>query len=456
MGNQHWLIDKIALYDCKQAIICKNKKYTYENLLNAYKSMSHFIQTNKIEEGEVIALQADYSFDSIAFFLALIENKNIIVPIATKNDKEIKERLSSSYVDKQIIIEEDNIKIVQAEKRAIKHKLIQRLQTKKASGLILFSSGSTGKPKAMLHDLDNLLEKHKSKEGRKTNILVFLMFDHIGGVNTLINALSMGYTLTIPERREANYICKIIEKFKVTLLPTSPTFLNLLFISESCNKYDLSSIKLITYGTEPMPENLLKRLQKVFPSAKFLQTFGTSETGITKTSSKSSNSIWFKIHDLNTEYKIIDDELWLKSKTQILGYLNAEMDNFTENGWYKTGDLVVQNDDGYLKIIGRNKEVINIGGQKVMPEEVENALFNMPKIADCIVYGSKNLITGQMVVADIVLENEADPSTIRIEVLKFCKDKLDVYKIPAKINIVDKTNFGNRFKKFRIRHKIDV
>lgn len=93
---------------------------------------------------------------------------------------------------------------------------------------------------------------------------------------------------------------------------------------------------MITYGTETMPQSLLLKLKEVFPKVKFLQTFGTSETGISTTSSKSSNSLFMKLEDINGEYKIVENELWLRSKTQVLGYLNASMDSFTSDGWFKT------------------------------------------------------------------------------------------------------------------------
>ena len=128
-------------------------------------------------------------------------------------------------------------------------------------------------------------------------------------------------------------------------------------MSKANEKYDLSSLRMITYGTEAMPESLLNRLKEAFPRVKFLQTFGTSETGIANTSSKSSNSTFMKIDDPELEYKIVENELWLKSKTQVMGYLNSSMDSFTEDGWFKTGDLVEATEDGYIKIIGRNKEV---------------------------------------------------------------------------------------------------
>ena len=147
------------------------------------------------------------------------------------------------------------------------------------------------------------------------NMLVFLMFDHIGGINTMLNILSTGATMIIPQNRNADDVCKLINEYKIAVLPASPTFLNLILIGKSYEKYDLSSLRMITYGTETMPEGLLNRLKSVFTKVKFLQTFGTSETGIASTSSKSSDSTFMKIGDENLEYKIVDGELWLKSKS---------------------------------------------------------------------------------------------------------------------------------------------
>ena len=143
---------------------------------------------------------------------------------------------------------------------------------------------------------------------------------------------------------------------------------------------------MITYGTEPMPDSLLLKLKTAFPRVKFLQTFGTSETGISQTTSRSSDSTFLKIDDPNTEIKIVKGELWIRSKTQVMGYLNSSMERFTEDGWFKTGDLVEEASDGYIKIVGRSKELINVGGEKVLPSEVESVLFQIPNLVDCIVY----------------------------------------------------------------------
>lgn len=429
----------------KNAIIVDDKVYTYENFLNQIKAYKKILEDNYIFS-KVVTLKGDYSFDNLGLFFALAGNKNIIVPITTSIEK-IQDELVKESFSEYIIKTHENELVINNLEQNTSHHMIDNLKNSLNAGLILFSSGSTGKPKAMIHNLDNLINSYQDKKEKSINMLVFLMFDHIGGLNTVFNALSMGACLIIPKNRDAKNICELIEKYKIMVLPSSPTFLNLILISGEYEKYDLSSLRMITYGTETMPQSLLLKLKESFPKVKFLQTFGTSETGISTTNSKSSESLYMKLEDPNCEYKIVENELWIKSNTQVLGYLNASMDSFTADGWFKTGDLVEELPDGYIKIIGRSKEVINVGGQKVLPSEVESIILSMKEINDCMVYAEKNLITGQTVVCDVVLHESIE--NIKKIIRLFCKDKLEAYKIPTKVNVVEKTNFSDRFKKIR-------
>ena len=439
-----FILDKFKSFNSKNAIVFEDRIYTYEEFIKQIKDYKNILDKHNISS-KVVVILGDYSFYNLALFFALYENKNIIVPITSNIKKVQDDFIEESFCQTIIKTDEKNL-LIQNLKTTFSHNMIDNLREKNSSGLILFSSGSTGKPKAMIHNLDTLIDSFKDKKEKSMNMLVFLMFDHIGGLNTVFNALCMGACLIIPKIKDAKTICELIEKYKIMVLPSSPTFLNLILISEEYKNYDLSSLRMITYGTETMPQSLLLKLKEVFPKVKFLQTFGTSETGISTTSSKSSNSLFMKLEDINGEYKIVENELWLRSKTQVLGYLNASMDSFTSDGWFKTGDLV-EVDGEYIKIIGRAKEVINVGGQKVLPAEVESIILEMEEISDCMVYGEKNAITGQTVVCDVVLNKNIENIKKRVRV--FCKDRLDAYKIPTKVNVVDKTNFSDRFKKIR-------
>lgn len=161
---------------------------------------------------------------------------------------------------------------------------------------------------------------------------------------------------------------------------------------------------------------------------------------------------FFKI--VNASYKIVNDELFIKSPTQALGYLNADNSVFDDEGYFGTGDLVEIiefNGEKYLKIIGRAKEVINVGGEKVLPQEVENMLLEMPIIKDCLVYGESNAITGQSVSAKVVLDAKVLFSNLELKkrIRIFCKDKLANFKIPTKVEIVESLAMSERFKKVR-------
>ena len=439
-----FILDKFKSFNSKNAIVFEDRIYTYEEFIKQIKDYKNILDKHNISS-KVVVILGDYSFYNLALFFALYENKNIIVPITSNIKKVQDDFIEESFCQTIIKTDEKNL-LIQNLKTIFSHNMIDNLREKNSSGLILFSSGSTGKPKAMVHNLDTLIDSFKDKKEKSMNMLVFLMFDHIGGLNTVFNALCMGACLIIPKIKDAKTICELIEKYKIMVLPSSPTFLNLILISEEYKNYDLSSLRMITYGTETMPQSLLLKLKEVFPKVKFLQTFGTSETGISTTSSKSSNSLFMKLEDINGEYKIVENELWLRSKTQVLGYLNASMDSFTSDGWFKTGDLV-EVDGEYIKIIGRAKEVINVGGQKVLPAEIESMILEMEEISDCMVYAEQNAITGQTVVCDVVLNKNIENIKKRVRV--FCKDRLDAYKIPTKVNVVDKTNFSDRFKKIR-------
>ena len=439
-----FILDKFKSFNSKNAIVFEDRIYSYEEFIKQIKDYKDILDKHNISS-KVDAILGDYSFYNLALFFALYENKNIIVPITSNIKKVQDDFIEESFCQTIIKTDEKNL-LIQNLKTTFSHNMIDNLIEKNSSGLILFSSGSTGKPKAMVHNLDTLIDSFKDKKEKSMNMLVFLMFDHIGGLNTVFNALCMGACLIIPKIKDAKTICELIEKYKIMVLPSSPTFLNLILISEEYKNYDLSSLRMITYGTETMPQSLLLKLKEVFPKVKFLQTFGTSETGISTTSSKSSNSLFMKLEDINGEYKIVENELWLRSKTQVLGYLNASMDSFTSDGWFKTGDLV-EVDGEYIKIIGRAKEIINVGGQKVLPSEIESIILEMEEISDCMVYAEQNAITGQTVVCDVVLNNKIENIKKRVRV--FCKDRLDAYKIPTKVNVVDKTNFSDRFKKIR-------
>lgn len=441
-------IEQLLKYGDAMALATGGREVTYAQLASEvelmYSKLSEICPT-----GSVVAIIGDYSVESIAVFLSLARLGCIVVPITTTVDCEIDDRMSTAGVE--IVIKTDSTPIVidHRDVPRMQHPMYDAIRASGSPGLVLFSSGSTGRPKAMVHDLGRLIKSFEGKRSKSLCFMVFLMFDHIGGINSLLNGLATGASLVLVRSRDPAGVAQLVERYRVNVLPASPTFLNLLAVSGVASQYDLSSIRMVTYGTEPMPESLLQRLRGIFPRAKFLQTFGTSETGIATTSSRSSTSTLIKFDDPNLEYRVVDSELWLRSQTQILGYLNASMESFTEDGWFRTGDLVEQ-EDGYLRIVGRRKEMINVGGEKVLPSEVESCVLELPEVKDCMAYGEKHALTGQCVAVQVVIRDDCQPDEIVIKVRKHCMTRLARYKVPARVLVVEATNFGERFKKLRL------
>jgi acyl-coenzyme A synthetase/AMP-(fatty) acid ligase len=429
------------------AIIHKRKEYSYINL-NEQINIFYSLITNEIKcKDKVIIINSDFNFFSISLLLALSRIPCIIVPIVFINDIDLSNKIKIS--EGNIIFNFNyngfDFKIINENKiNYQKYKDIIKLEN---SGLVLFSSGTTGVPKLMVHNFTIIINSIGISKKRKNLIfLQFLLFDHIGGINTLLNCLNLGTTIVLPENRDPESILNLISYHKINVLPTTPTFLNLLLQVKNFNDYDIESLKLITYGTERMPIFLLNKLNLMIKNVKFLQTFGTSETGILKTESKSSNSLYFKITDPDREYKIENNELFIKSKTSISEYKDL-LNSSIIDGWFATGDLVETDDDGYIKIIGRKNEVINVGGLKVLPEEIENVVNQIDGILDSTAYAIPNAILGNVVGLNIVIERNINEDFIKKEIKDKCKYTLDKYKIPTRINIKNEITKTNRFKK---------
>jgi long-chain acyl-CoA synthetase len=292
-----------------------------------------------------------------------------------------------------------------------------------------------------------LLEKFKVRRQRLRTIS-FLLYDHIGGINTMLYTLANGGCLITLRDRNPDAVLQAVENHRVELLPTSPTFLNLMLLSESYRRYDLSSLQTITYGTEPMSETVLKRLHKLLPHVTLRQTYGLSEVGILRSKSSSSDSLWIKIGGEGYETRVVDSILEIKAKSAMLGYLNAPSP-FTADGWFNTGDAV-EVEGEYLRILGRKSEQINVGGEKVFPTEIENVILELPSVADVTVHGEKNAITGEIVCANVTPANEGEPEREFVAKIKqHCRTKLQRYKVPVKIRIVGDSPYSNRFKKVR-------
>lgn len=431
----------------REAIIWNDESYSYAWLLDRIRYWHEFLKIEtEIMAGLVVTLEGDYSPDTVALLLALIDTEAIIVPLSIANETLKNDFRIIASVQTGIALSSNNNPTITRYRKDSEDKLYDVLRQRNHPGLILFSSGSTGESKAAVHDLAQLLKKYHNRR-HNLRTIAFLLFDHIGGIDTLFYSLSNGSCLITIQDRSPDAICRTIEKHRVEVLPVSPTFLNLLLISETYKEHDLTSLKYITYGTEIMLQTTLSRCTKLFPNVKFLQKYGTTETGTLRSKSLRSDSIWVKIGGEGFKTRIVNGMLQIKADSAMLGYLNAQCP-FTDDGWFHTGDEV-EVDGEYIKFKGRKSEIINVGGEKVFPAEIENLIQQMDNVAEVVVFGEKNPIVGNIVCARVRTIEPESRDVLANRVKKFCRTRLESYKVPVKVRLTSDIQYSDRFKKKR-------
>ena len=313
--------------------------------------------------------------------------------------------------------------------------------------MVLLSSGSSGNPKAAVHDLTPLLARFEEPRPPLTAVS-FLAFDHIGGVNTLLSILSRTGCLVVPEERSPDGVLAAVAEHAVQLLPVSPTFMNLVLLSEAWRRHDCRSLETVTYGTEPMPEATLRRFHEAFPGVKLQQMYGLSEVGILGSRSRAADSTGMSIGGSGFDVRIVEGKLEIKAETQMLGYLNAPSP-FTADGWMRTDDAV-EVDGEWIRVLGRASELINVAGKKVWPAEIENVVHECEAVIEATAWGEPNPITGQAVCVRVRPRAACDERKFARDIRRHCRQRLEAYKVPVRVIVDERAQHGPRFKKLRV------
>ena len=341
-----------------------------------------------LRSGDVVALIGDFDARSLSTMLRLIDRGAVLVPLTEATRPEHEYFFEAASVD--FVIEGGSVRC-RSDVQGV-HPLLTRLRQSGHPGLVLFSSGTTGRPKAILHDFTHFLTRYRTP--RPTlRTLNFLLFDHIGGLNTFFHTIFNGGQVVAPSGRTPESVVDNIFQYRVELFPTTPTFLRLMLLEGALEAKKLESLKVITYGTERMDQPTLDRLCDALPHVDFRQTYGMSELGILRVKSQARNSLWMTVGGEGVETKVVEEALFIRSANRMLGYLNAASP-FDADGWYATDDLVEQ-DGRFLKIVGRSTQIINVGGVKVLPSEIERVALLHPDVLRAKARGVPNPLTGQ-------------------------------------------------------------
>ena len=397
---------------------------------------SHSLDLSEIRRGDVVAIIGDFNPSSIKSLIKLIDKGAIVVPLTQETKNHHEYYFETALVD--VIIEGNELKRRIHDQR---HEYLEKLRALEHSGLILFSSGTTGQPKAILHDFSTFLKRFETRRAAYRTIN-FLLFDHIGGINTLFHTLFNQGVVVAPAARTVDSILLTCCKYDIEVLPTTPTFLRLMLISGAVPAKVPNSLQVITYGTEIMDQSTLYDLCKLLPNVDFRQTYGMSELGIFRVKSEARDSLYMKAGGEGIKIREIGGVLQIHSNSRMVGYLNAPSP-FDSEGWFDTKDIVEFKND-YFKITGRVSDAINVGGLKFVASEVESVAITFPNVSLVKVLAKQNPITGQHV--ELVVQPTNSEFFDKKALMEYLKERLQPHMVPKRIHI-DVVQVGHRYKR---------
>ena len=303
--------------------------------------------------------------------------------------------------------------------------VIKALQQSK-SEITIFTSGTTGQPKKVIHSVATLTRAVRLGERYKGQVWAYAYNPtHMAGLQVFFQAFENQNTIVNVFGKSREEIYKQIADKQITHISATPTFYRLLLPYE--NSYD--SVIRVTLGGEKSDQHLYDAIHKIFPQAKINNVYASTEAG----SLFAAKGDCFMIPDaIRDKFKVVDDELLIHKS--LLGF--SDSFKFTD-GFYHSGDLIewVDKDKALFRFKSRKNELINVGGYKVNPGEVEEVIMAIEGVRQALVYGKANSILGNVLCADIQLEESF--SLTELEVKKILASQLQDFKIPRRIKFVE-------------------
>lgn len=343
--------------------------------------------------------------------------------------------------------------------------------------VLQYTGGTTGFPKGAMLTHYNLVanaemtaeilrEWLKKFGGKEVYSMGLLPFFHSYGMTVCLNVgLNIPAGLLLVPQFNADLIFYLIQQYKPVIFPGVPTAFMALMNHPEVQNYDLDSIDVCISGAAPMPVEAIEQFEQITGSS-ILEGYGLSETSpITHSNPflgvRKPGSIGIPYPD--TDCKIVDPddgerelpigeegELIIKGPQIMKGYWNRPNDTAStlKNGWLYTGDIARMDEDGYFYIVDRKKDMIIYGGNKIYPREVEEVLYEHPKVAEAVCIGIPEKFFGEVVKAFIVLKDGAEATPE--EIIEFCRPRMIKYKVPRQVEFrseLPKTNVGKFLRK---------
>ena len=466
--------NKLAIVDCDQ-----NVSLTYKQLDQKINSLEFYLKTKfNIHVHDRVAIHLENSWEFAVAYLAATNLGAIVVPLNTRN-KEIEISYVLQNSEAKLLIGHINYEEIIRKSISISGKPIplifvgnnfeslldlnesqifhlEELDEDSPSS-ILYTSGTTGHPKGAVLSHFNIVQTLITYKRVMTvctddrTLIVVPLFHATGLICQFLSVLNVGGTVYLTRRFRANQCLKIIEENKISFFVAVPTVYIMILAEIEKQFRDLSSLRVAIYGGSAMSESTIRGLSNISPHILLFNGFGATETSAPCIISPSMDSLR-KLPSIGIEIPVVecrivnehgDDvpigqsgELWVKGSTVIKSYWNNEKANEQEfsEGYWHSGDIVRKDEEGFFYLMDRKKDMINRGGQKVFSIEIENLLYNHPKILEVSVVGKTDQKYGEIVKAVIVLKS--GETATQDEIKHFVARQLSDYKTPQEVVFV--------------------